>query len=209
MPSILEKGESIALLDTSNIVLMTGQIDVTVHRSHTLRNTYSHHPKQSKVAVVKTLLDRTAAIPSNASKKKSEKENVLKDLRTNGYTFNFIDDVSERKRNRIDQQRGEPKGHTSIPYIKGVSERIKRILSGVNIKTALKPILTLGNVFRKPKNRPTETQVKGIILCINSNVNRVILHLWAKAKGRGSQDGKNTNLKLIRENHSNNSRCAG
>ena len=60
------------------------------------------------------MLDRAAAIPSNASQKKSEKENVLKDLKTNGYTLNFIGDVSERSRNRtdIDQQRGEPKGHT-------------------------------------------------------------------------------------------------
>ena len=79
--------------------------------------------------------------------------------------LNFIDDVSERTRNRIDidQQRGEPKGHASIPYIKGVSERIKRILSEVNVQTAFKPMLTLENVFRKPKKRPTETQVKGIV----------------------------------------------
>ena len=65
------------------------------------------------------------------ARKKSEKENVLKDLKTNSYTLNFIDDVSERSRNRtdIDQQRVEPKDHTSIPYIKGLSERIKRILS--------------------------------------------------------------------------------
>ena len=103
-------------------MLKTGQIDVTVHRKDTHTEKYlsfdSHHPKQSKVAVVKTLLDRAATIPSNASKKKS----VLKDLKTNGYTLNFIGDVSERSRNRtdIDQQRGEPKGHTSIPYRKGI-----------------------------------------------------------------------------------------
>ena len=121
MPSISEKGESIAFLDTSNTVLKTGQIDVTVHRKDTHTEKYlsfdSHHPKQSKVAVVKTLLDRAATIPSNASKKKS----VLKDLKTNGYTLNFIGDVSERSRNRtdIDQQRGEPKEHTSIPYHTG------------------------------------------------------------------------------------------
>ena len=68
----------------------------------------SHHLKQSKVAVVKTLLDRAAAIPLNASRKKSEKERD--------------------------------------------SQRFKN--------------------------------------------NRVILHMWAKAKGRGSQDVQNTNLEL-------------
>ena len=104
MPSILGKRSTEDRSDTCD------------YSTFTHRNTYSHHPKQTKVAVVKTLLDWTAAIPSNASKKKSEKENVLKDLKTHDFTFNFIDDVSERKRNRTDQQRGEPKGHTSIPY---------------------------------------------------------------------------------------------
>ena len=90
----------------------------------------------------------------------------------------------------------EPKGHTSIPYIKGVSDRIKRILTGVNIQTAFNPMLTLGNVFRKPKERPTETQVKGIVYKFKCRLNRVILRMWVKAKGHGSQDGQNTNLEL-------------
>ena len=33
----------------------------------------------------------------------------------------------------------------------------------MNIQTAFKPMLTLGNVFRKPKDRPNEAQVKGIV----------------------------------------------
>ena len=64
MPSISEKGQSIAFLDTNNTVLETGQIDVTVHRKVTEKYLAfdSHRPKQSKVAVVKTLLDRAAEI---------------------------------------------------------------------------------------------------------------------------------------------------
>ncbi len=76
--------------------------------------------------------------------------------------MNFIDDVSERERNGT-YKKGEPKGYTSIPNIKGVSERIKRVLSGANIQTAFKPMLTLANVFRKPKDRPAKRQVKGIV----------------------------------------------
>ena len=56
MPSISKKGHSIAFLGTNNTVLETGQIDVTVHRKVTHTEKYvafhSHHPKQSKVAVV-------------------------------------------------------------------------------------------------------------------------------------------------------------
>ena len=164
--TVSEQGESIAFLDTSITVLKSGQVEVAVHRKATHTEKYlafdSHHPGQSKAAVVKTLLDRAEAIPSNANKRKSEKENVLKDLKINGYTARFIDNTCEAKQNRQDQA-SEPRGYTSIPYIKGVSERVKRTLASMNIQTAFKPMLTLGNVFRKPKDRPTEAQVKGIV----------------------------------------------
>ena len=45
------------------------------------------------------------------------------------------------------------KGYCSIPYIRGVSERIKRIHADSNIRTAYKPMMILGDVFRKPKDR--------------------------------------------------------
>ena len=50
-----------------------------------------------------------------------------------------------------------------IPYIKGVSERIRRILNRKNIRIAFKPLKTLGHVFKKPKDRPTKEQLKGIV----------------------------------------------
>ena len=40
--------------------------------------------------------------------------------------------------------------HPVVPYIQGVTEPIKRILSNCNIKVALKPYLTLGHIFAKP-----------------------------------------------------------
>ena len=59
------------------------------------------------------------------------------------------------------EQENEPtiKGYTSIPYIKGVSERVKRILTHSNVGTAYKPLMTLGDVFRKLKDRPSDAQV--------------------------------------------------
>jgi hypothetical protein len=48
------------------------------------------------------------------------------------------------------------KGYAIVPYIKGVTEPIKRILSNCNIKVALKPYLTLGHIFAKPKD-PVKT----------------------------------------------------
>ena len=128
--TVSEKGESIAFLATSITVLKSGQVEVTVYRKATHTEKYysafdAHHPGQSKAAVVKTLLDRAEAILSNANKRKSEKENVLKDLKINGYTSHFIDNACEAKQNRQDQA-SEPRGYTSVPYVKGVSERVKK-----------------------------------------------------------------------------------
>ena len=51
------------------------------------------------------------------------------------------------------------KGYAIVPYIQGVTEPIKRILSNCNIKVALKPYLTLGHIFAKPKD-PVKTNQK-------------------------------------------------
>jgi hypothetical protein len=51
------------------------------------------------------------------------------------------------------------KGYAIVPYIRGVTEPIKRILSNCNIKVALKPCLTLGHIFAKPKD-PVKTNQK-------------------------------------------------
>jgi hypothetical protein len=48
------------------------------------------------------------------------------------------------------------KGYAIVAYIRGVTEPIKRILSNCNIKIALKPYLTLGHIFSKPKD-PVKT----------------------------------------------------
>ena len=50
-------------------------------------------------------------------------------------------------------------GYAIVPYIQDVTEPIKRILSNCNIKVALKPCLTLGHIFAKPKD-PVKTNQK-------------------------------------------------
>jgi hypothetical protein len=50
-------------------------------------------------------------------------------------------------------------GYAIVPYIQGVTEPIKRILSNCNIKVALKAYLTLGPFCAKPKD-PVKTNQK-------------------------------------------------
>ena len=50
-----------------------------------------------------------------------------------------------------------------IPYVKGVSDRVKRVLKQNNIKTVFKPRTTLASIFKKSKDRPPEDRVTGIV----------------------------------------------
>jgi hypothetical protein len=43
-------------------------------------------------------------------------------------------------------------------YVKGVSEKVKSILTNAGVRVAFKSILTLGNIYRKPKARPLENR---------------------------------------------------
>ena len=40
-----------------------------------------------------------------------------------------------------------------LPYAKGFSERIAKVLRGFNIKVAPKPIRTISNILKKPKDK--------------------------------------------------------
>ena len=69
--------------------------------------------------------------------------------------------ISKQPYHQEDQE--NPRGYASIPYVKGVSERVRRVLNKENIKTTFKPVKTLGSIFKKPEHRPTVNQIKGIV----------------------------------------------
>ena len=131
MPSLCERGVTIAFLDTSCTAQPNGNIEVTVHRKATYTNKYlafdSHSPAQHKRAVVQTLMHRATNLPSTEQGKIGEKERVQKDLQVNGYTPQFIKHTCEK---RPAADRSDKESHTpdksvrfaTIPYIKGVSE---------------------------------------------------------------------------------------
>ena len=160
------EGQTIAFLDTTNTVSASGQVEVGVYRKPTHTNKYlafeSHSPAQSKRAVVKTLMDRAKYLPSTSERKQSEKQQIISDLKVNGYPQSFIDRcLAPAQENQESQE--SPRGYASIPYIKGVSERVRRVLSRENVRTTFKPVKTLGSIFKKPKDRPATNQIKGIV----------------------------------------------
>ena len=127
MPTVTMGKKSIAFLDTNNTVSEDGKVELDVYRkaTHTSKylNFHSHNPAQSKRAVVKTLLDCAKCIPSTTARRRSEERRVINDLKANGYPENFIKSVNQPN-NAQPKSQENPKAYASIPYIKGVSERI-------------------------------------------------------------------------------------
>ena len=42
--------------------------------------------------------------------------------------------------------------HTSLPYVQGTTEKIRRILNEIGVKVAIKPICTIGQNLSSPKD---------------------------------------------------------
>ena len=97
--------------------------------------------------------------PRCSDSQANEREYVLNVLEENDYPKRFLNDClrSPVCRNQNNSEGDTSvKGYAIVPYIQGVTEPIKRILSNCNIKIVLKPYLTLGHIFAKPKD-PVKT----------------------------------------------------
>ena len=88
-------------------------------------------------------------------------------VENNNYPQKFLENLSnENSSVNNANNKTEPSGFAVIPYVKGTSEPIKRILGKYNVKTALKPYKTLGQIFPKPKDKLEKEQMKGAIYSI-------------------------------------------
>ena len=130
LPSVSSQNhQTIAFLDTRSTVERSGNITVSVHRKATHPNKYldfaSHSPAESKRAVVKCLIDRAETIPSNDTEKDRERQQVINDLKINGYTDKFIEKCRAPRPPaaiQIQDTDTRPKTFATLPYVKGVSE---------------------------------------------------------------------------------------
>ncbi len=161
-----EMNGDLAFLDLNVYRTIEGKLETAVYRKPTHTDKYlsynSHHPVSHKKSVAKTLLQRAEHLPSNSDSQANEQEYVLNILRENNYPKDFLKNcLNPSACGNQNNSEGDTsiKGYAVVPYIQGVTEPIKRILSNCNIKVALKPYLTLGHIFAKPKD-PIPTNQK-------------------------------------------------
>ena len=152
-----------------------GSLSTAVYRKPTHTDKYlsfdSHHPIAHKKTVARTLLMRADTIPSTSDLKANERRHVFKVLQGNNYPRRFLSDCEKRARtpNENSENENSVMGFAVIPYVQGVTEPIKRILGGFNIKVAQKPYKTLAHVFPKPKDPVTKEQRCNAVYSIPCN----------------------------------------
>ena len=144
-----------------------GSILTSVFRKSTHTDRYlhfnSHHPQSHKQSVVRTLFSRAESLSSCPSLKSIKELHVSKALQDNGYPERFIHS-SHLSRPRP-TSKAETEGLTTLtlPYLKGPSEAIRRVLEPLNIQTFFRLTRTLRQILCHPKDPVPAHQQAGVV----------------------------------------------
>ena len=162
----LESNDCLPFLDVLLHRRPDGSISTSVYRKATHTDKYldfsSHHPLSHKIAVVRTLCSRAETHSSLASSLLHEANHVSSALRLNGYPPAFVSRHSSRLRL---QNPLSPtwKSTVVLPYVRGLSEALRRILVDMEIRVSFKPFLTIRHIVSSPKDQTPDLQKSGVV----------------------------------------------
>ena len=195
----LEKGGSLPFLDVM-ISRKNERMSFKVHRKVTHTNRYiqrsSAHPIGVFKGLVRSLSGRIPRICSSENVQEEE-ANVYEALRANGYS-----DAECRRWWTLGSSSDRPADEDqlpfsgSLPYIPGISERIRGVLREVDVRIGMKPISTLHKgLVRK---RPAPSKQLGVIYelpCGSSDCSWT----YVGESGRTLEERKREHIKAVRE----------
>ena len=188
----LETNNRLPFLEVLVTRMDNGDLITSIYRkpTHTdqLLNFHSHHPASVKRSVVSTLTRRNQIIPSTSLGIVQEKQHLKKVFRSNNYPQQFVQQAIHCTGTSASTMHETPIASVSIPYIKGTSEHIKRLLQKVNIRTCFKSHNTLRHHLCHPKDAVPKNERSGVVYCIPckdcnfSYVGETGLHLSTRVK---------------------------
>jgi hypothetical protein len=163
-----EKDGQLPFLDALVLKKVDGSLEVGVYRklTHTDRHLpyRSHHVKKS---VVRTMIKRAEDITAGDHLLDKELRHLRATLPRNGYPRNWVKlDRNTREEiggaDKTDEEQ-KPLATAAIPYIRGLSENIRRLLRNDNIRTAFKSSWTLGRMLTKVKDPVPPEEKTGVV----------------------------------------------
>ena len=166
----LERDGSLPFLDTKLTRREGGALDVTVFRKSTHMDRYLHfssnHPASAKRAAVRSLFDRARNVTLRKEKLQKEEEHTTT-FKQNGYPISFIraisssiqepstppEEESDEEPDDEGSQEDERKPPLAvIPYLSGVSERIRKACEKFDLRVVFKSGPTIRSLLTKVKD---------------------------------------------------------
>ena len=175
-----------------------GSISTSVYRKAMHTDQYLdfelHHPVAHKQSAVRTLMCRAERLSSSAVSRVKEEKHMVEALQSNGYPKGFIQKQTCRHADRASMQDSEIHAYLTLPYISGLSETIRQILSPLSIRVWFRLPRTLKQELVHPKDPVPVSERKGVvysILCPSTYIGqtgrslemRLQEHRWALKKG--------------------------
>ena len=143
-------------------------ITTSVYRKPTHTDQYlaydSHHPQSVKRGIVKCLYDRAKHLITTPSVISKEKKHLSSVLLSNGYPSSFIRKLTKTTRPTANNEpTQEFKSTAVLPYIKGVSEVLRRCLQQQGVRTVFKSDTTLRSYLVRPKDTLEPGKQDGVV----------------------------------------------
>ncbi|CAH1242829.1 HMCN1 [Branchiostoma lanceolatum] len=166
-----EQDRTLPFLDTLTTIQDDGSLRLSIYRKPTHTDQYlnfrSNHPLEHKLGVVKTLLHRADTIITDPHDRETEKQHIKQALKDCGYPKWAIDKATAPKppqqNNRNPGTKERDKGRITLPYIKTVSEPLRRIFASHGISTCFKPTNTLRQLLVAPKDKTPREEKCGVV----------------------------------------------
>ena len=153
----MESAGTLPFLDTRITHHSDGSLSTTVFRKSTHTDKYldfkSHHPLAHKVAVARTLFNRAEKICTDVPDTDKEKEHVAMALQNNGYPRGLVVKSWTPTSQPPQPEQDSPTATVTLPYIRHLSETIRRILTPLRIRTCFRPHCTLRQTLVRLKDQ--------------------------------------------------------
>ena len=134
--------------------------------------------------IVKCLHDRAKRIINKPSGTTQEKKHLSTVLVTNGYPPSFLQKVTKTRNSTPERETAKFKSTAVLPYIKRVSEHLRRHLQQQGIRTVFKFDTTLRSRLVRPKYPADPNKQDGVIYKIPCTCGEV----YIREKGRPMQE---------------------
>ena len=162
----IEENGSIPFLDCL-VIHNNNRLHTTVYRkpTHTdrLLDQTSYNPTSHKATTIKTLTRRAQLVCDSQDKLHDEYEYLQSVFDKNNYDADFVRRNIHKNKQPTDRTDNKPTATATIPYIKGTSETIQRILQPYNIRVAHKPCTTLRRLLTNVKDKDEPPKRQGAI----------------------------------------------